>query len=156
MSGLTPTAAAVMDRLARAGIRLTAAPPDLIAAPRERLTDELRALVKAHKPELLRALAEPPNPTRAPAQLGPRPAVAPEKKAEAVAAAELTQRLQAEIAKRRDLELVVISDDELIEGAVLVAVGRRGSFSVVLRVDAARWDGVRVIELIGRHGGTLH
>lgn len=44
-------------RLRSAGLRLTAQGDTLLVEPRSALTDELRALIKAHKTEILEALA---------------------------------------------------------------------------------------------------
>ena len=50
-------ASEVIGRLALAGVRLSVLGPDQLAAePREALTDELRALIRANKPALLAAL----------------------------------------------------------------------------------------------------
>jgi hypothetical protein len=44
----------VLARLAAAGLTLTPVPPDRLAiAPRDRITDDLRALVRGNKPALL-------------------------------------------------------------------------------------------------------
>lgn len=49
--------AAVMERLSSCGIQLRRDGADLIATPREALTDELRGLIRDHKRALLDALA---------------------------------------------------------------------------------------------------
>ncbi len=51
-------------------------------------------------------------------------------------------------------DLAVIADDELAPGVVLVAVARRNKFVCILSIDPARYDGVRLLELVERH--TLH
>lgn len=49
----------LLSRLALAGVRLSVVGSDrLLAEPRAALTDELRALIRAHKPDLLAALGE--------------------------------------------------------------------------------------------------
>ncbi len=49
----------VLSHLSALGVRLSRDRDALIAAPRSALTDEARALIRAHKAELLAALAEP-------------------------------------------------------------------------------------------------
>jgi len=51
-------------------------------------------------------------------------------------------------------ELAVVADDELQPGVVLVAVARRNKFACVLEIDPAKYDGVKLLELIEKH--TLH
>jgi hypothetical protein len=148
-------AAAILDRLAKAGITVTANGDKLRLAPKRALTEDILALVRQHKPELLRALAAPASPAQQ-LELANAPAIDPDAQAEARAAAELTERLQARMADRPDFDLLVLADDNLLPDAVLVAVGRRGAFTCVLRVDPERYDGLRLLELVGRHGGTIH
>lgn len=50
------TPGAILERLRAEGITLRRDGPDLIVTPREALTDELRALILAHKAELLEAV----------------------------------------------------------------------------------------------------
>jgi tubulysin polyketide synthase-like protein len=51
------TPGAILDTLKAHGVRLTRDGGDLIATPKAALTDELRAMIRANKPELLEALA---------------------------------------------------------------------------------------------------
>jgi hypothetical protein len=51
----------VLGQLAAAGIRLRAEDERLLAEPREALTDELRAAIRANKPALLAALTQAAN-----------------------------------------------------------------------------------------------
>ena len=55
------TPGAILDTLKAHGVRLTRDGEDLIATPKAALTDELRALIREHKPELLEIIgkAEP-------------------------------------------------------------------------------------------------
>ena len=50
------TPSAILDTLKAKGVRLTRDGGDLIATPRAALTDELRALIRQHKAELLEVL----------------------------------------------------------------------------------------------------
>jgi hypothetical protein len=56
---LIPSAARVIAKLARDGIRIEPAGSDIIARPRSALTDEHRALIREHKQELLAELRMP-------------------------------------------------------------------------------------------------
>jgi hypothetical protein len=49
-------AAGVLHRLQQRGVQLRIRGTTIVAAPREVLTDELRALIRKHKPELINAL----------------------------------------------------------------------------------------------------
>jgi TubC N-terminal docking domain len=55
----------ILARLSAAGVRLELDGSDLLARPRAALTDELRGLIKAHKPELLAALSSSAGLTQA-------------------------------------------------------------------------------------------
>ncbi len=48
----------VLTRLSELGVRLTRSGEAILAAPRSALTDEARALIRAHKPALLAVLSE--------------------------------------------------------------------------------------------------
>jgi hypothetical protein len=80
----------LVERIALAGVRLTALDCDRLAAePAEALTDDLRALIRANKPallELLRAANEPPLESRDDAEM--------------LAAWEMTQALFARLTAR--------------------------------------------------------
>jgi hypothetical protein len=54
--------AEVLSHLAAAGIRLEAREGALLATPKAALTDEVRALIRAHKPALVALLARPAPP----------------------------------------------------------------------------------------------
>ena len=51
----------VLAQLSALGVRLSREGDTLLASPRSALTDELRALIRAHKPELLAALPAAPG-----------------------------------------------------------------------------------------------
>ncbi|MEK6244037.1 MAG: hypothetical protein AABM33_05995 [Pseudomonadota bacterium] len=56
------TGPAILARVEAAGVRLRADSGRIVVAPREALTDELRALIRSNKPALLTALAPDPAP----------------------------------------------------------------------------------------------
>lgn len=102
------TAAEILARVQAAGIRLRAEGAKLIASPRERLTDELRAEIRAHKAELLAALARTPEPAHAggPAEhaepdTGPSLRLAPDRGADCMRCANLIMRCEVHEATRR-------------------------------------------------------
>ncbi|HVZ36444.1 MAG TPA: hypothetical protein VG963_28640 [Polyangiaceae bacterium] len=64
---------AALDRLHAAGLRVTAMGDTLLVEPRTRLTDELRAYIRQHKPVLLAELGQSgdrPSPAATPATDG--------------------------------------------------------------------------------------
>jgi len=155
----------ILARLSAVGLRLSRECDSLIAAPRSALTDELRALLRAHKAELLAALTDPGKPNPASALGRPQePAGKPEADHDSSPTAGNADALERAYAflKGRALakleagtaDLAVIADDELAPGTVLVAVARRNKFVCVLAIDPAKYDGVRLLELVERH--TVH
>ena len=63
------SAAAVLRHLETAGIHLEVSGDNLLATPRAALTDETRALIRAHKPALLALLTNPAPPPLPPDDL---------------------------------------------------------------------------------------
>lgn len=55
------TLGAILAQLSAQGIRLQRDGGNLVVTPREALTDELRELIRDHKPELLQAISNPPE-----------------------------------------------------------------------------------------------
>lgn len=49
----------LLDHLRTIGLSLTVEGDQLLCAPKEKLTDELRALIREHKPALMALLADP-------------------------------------------------------------------------------------------------
>lgn len=143
----------LLQMLTARGLTLRPRPDgNLEVSPRTALTDELRAQIRAHKGELLAALqalagaAEAPGADHATTDM---PGGSLER-----SCAFLAARADAELAERPEADLVVLGDDEIEPGAVLIAVARRNQFLCVLRVDSANYDGVRLLELIRQH--TVH
>lgn len=86
----------------------------LVADPINRLSPELRELLKAHKPEVIAALADP------------------------------------------DARVAALTDSEAVPGYVLVSLAMRGRGTCELLIPAAKWDGVLFLDLLERHGRTIH
>lgn len=74
-------AVTLLENLTHRGVRLTPEPPKLIAEPSSLLTDEDRAAIRAHKPQLLALLAPQPAADAKPAA----PAAADDPASEALA-----------------------------------------------------------------------
>lgn len=143
----------VLAQLAALGVHLHLDGDALIAEPRSALTDDARALIRAHKPELLRALQSAQEPVGEPEADGMPSINFAGKDSLERAYALLQGRVIARL-ESGTADLVVIADEEMQSGAVLVAVGRRNKFVCVLEIDPAKYDGVRLLELVERH--TLH
>lgn len=124
----------VLARLSALGVRLTHEGEVIRAAPRSALTDEARALIRAHKFELLAALASD---------------ALPDPKAEA-----RRQRVLTMLARNPALRIAVICDADGDPVSVAVAIRDNGTCEAL--IPAARFDPFALIELIGRHGGTVH
>jgi len=143
----------VLAQLAALGVHLHRDGDALIAEPRSALTADAREMIRANKRELLKALQSTQKPAGEPeADHDSKPhrgnADALER-----AYAFLKGRALAKL-EAGTSDLAVIADDELAPGAVLVAVARRNKFVCILTIDPARYDGVRLLELIERH--TVH
>jgi hypothetical protein len=122
----------VLAKVAAAGITLTRLPDGRIwAQPSSRLTDDLRALIRAYKPELLASLADP----------------APEAR---------RRRVLAMLEVNPGARYALITDDRADPAAVIVALAIRGQATCELRIPRDRYDGTLLLDLIERHGGAVH
>ena len=97
---MTP-AAEVLGRLEAAGLHIRAEAGKLIARPKEAVTEDLRALMRAHKAELLSVLAGVPEHAHADGPGDPAPALAPEGRAECMRCSHLTMRIEIREGTRR-------------------------------------------------------
>lgn len=124
----------LLARLAAAGIRLTLVPDARIRAePREELTDELRELIRDHRAELLRVLS-----------------------AEAPRTQARRQRVLDLLAANPEATYATVTDMQADPDAVILALAMRGQASCELRIPRAKWDGTLFLDLMDRHGGTVH
>ena len=113
------TAAEILARLDGAGIQIRADGGRLIAAPRERLTDELRTKIRAHKAELVAALARgaQPEPARAegPTKAPAKPKPAPTQGSDCMGCANLLMRCERHEGSRRVFWWRCAKGHELLE-----------------------------------------
>jgi hypothetical protein len=154
------TAVEILRRAKAAGVRLYVDAGRIVATPKSAITDELRALIRAHKPALLEVLAHDVPGADAPvadvaqfAEGGGDGYPAYESRRQRVAAM-LEARPEARYA------LVVDESDPTYPGCVVLGVGIRSQDGTIrtcdLIVPQERHDGFAIIDLIDRHGGTLH
>lgn len=104
--------------------------------PRSALTDELRALIKAHKAELLEALAGDALPDPA---------------AEA-----RRQRVLAMLAERPGARYAVLTHDPGAPDHVILTLAIRGVATCEMSIPRDRYDPFLLLDLIERHGNTAH
>ena len=126
----------LLQQLAARGVHLTAIGDRLRAAPATLLTDELRAAIRVHKVELLNALESdtPPDP----------------------AAEARRQRVLEMLAERPEIRYAAVTDYQADRDAVILALAIRGLGTCELRIPREKYDGVLLLDLIERHGGTVH
>lgn len=129
-------AAEVLSKLAGAGIRLSVERDRLRAEPRSALTDDARALIQAHRAELLAALASD-------ALTDPKAEVR-------------RPRVLVMLAERPGIRYAVLTDTEADPEAVLLSLAIRGRATCELRIPRDRCDPFLLFDLIERHGGTVH
>ena len=118
------------------GLTVWAKGDRLLVAPKARITDETRRLIREHKAELLKTLATDPMPDPA-----------------------------AEARRGRVLELLadhptaryaVLTDTQADPEAVLLTLAIRGQATCELRIPRDRYDPFLLLDLIERHGATVH
>ena len=126
----------VLARLSALGVRLTREGGLIRAVPRSALTDEARALIREHKPELLQALATEALPDPAAEARG--------------------QRVAAMLAENPTARYAVLTDTQADPGAVLLTLAIRGRATCELRVPRDKYDPFLLLTLIEHHGGTVH
>lgn len=127
----------VLARLSALGVQLSREGEAIRAAPRSALTDQARDLIRAHKAELLAALANE----------GDR---LPDPVAEA-----RRQRVVAMLRESPRIRYAVVVDNPDTD-PVIVALGIRGQATCELRVPLVKFDPFLLLDLIERHGATVH
>jgi len=97
------TAAEIIARLGAVGVKIRTERGVLRAGPSERLTDELRALIRANKVALVEALAEQPEPEHAHVEADRRsePEARSNRAAECMRCANLLMRVETHEGTRR-------------------------------------------------------
>lgn len=146
----------ILAKLKVAGVRVSRRGDNLLAEPKAAVTEPLLVLMRAHKGELLAALTDQPQnvPTAAstiatdePGDLGAG-VVTPEAEAR-------RERVLAMLAERPGIKYAVVVDNPNAD-PVIVALGIRGQATCELRIPREKYDGVLLLDLIERHGGTVH
>lgn len=125
----------VLARLSALGVRLTREGEVIRAAPRSALTDEARALIRAHKSEILATLA---------AASLPDPAMEARRK-----------RVLDMLAERPGIKYAVVVDSPDTD-PVILALAIRGQATCELRIPREKFDPFLLLDLIERHCGTVH
>lgn len=108
----------------------------LLVAPKARITEETRRLIREHKPELLAALAADPLP-------------------DPVAEAR-RQRVLELLAQNPTARYAVLTHDPGDPEGVILTLAIRGQATCELLIPRDRYDPFLLLDLIERHGGTVH
>jgi hypothetical protein len=128
----------LLARLAALGVRLSREGERIRVAPRSALTDEARDLIREHKAELLAALADT------------------DRTLPGAAAEARRQRVLAMLAERPSIQYVVLTDTDADAEGVILVLAIRGVATCELRIPREKCDPFLLLELIERHGGTIH
>jgi hypothetical protein len=120
-------------------VRLTREGEAIRAAPRSALTDEARSLIRAHKAELLAALTLGSCDHLLDAAVEAR-----------------RQRALEMLADHPTARYALVTDLESDPQAVIAALAIRGRATCELRIPRDKYDGLLLLDLIERHGGTMH
>jgi len=118
----------ILARLREAGLTVTRTGDQLVVAPRDRLTDELRAAIREAKPQLLSAL-EPSD------QGGPEPITAPLSPAQESARQQVLAQLEAHPTVKRAFVNRFEAD-----GTMIVTLAIRGVGTGELKIPADRFN----------------
>lgn len=117
------------------GLRVWVEDDRLLVAPKARITDETRRLIREHKAELLAALAVPLADPAAEAR---------------------RQQVLGMLANNPEARYAALTDMQSDPEAVLLTLAVRGRATCDLRIPREKWDGVLFLELLERHCGTIH
>jgi hypothetical protein len=164
----------ILHRAAAAGVRLYVDAGRIMAVPKGVVTDELRELIRAHKPALLKVLRAPVSDVShvldvAEGELGSisesgraigTSALVDESASSAFAGDEadleaLQARALAVLAANPMLRFAVVVDDADAD-PVQVGVAIREKGSCVVQIPAARFNPFELLDLVARHGGSAH
>lgn len=137
------TPAAIIKQATADGVRLALSPTGTIKATgNQAAVTRWLPLIREHKPELLAALQ---------ADTLPDPAAEVRR-----------QRVLAMLTERPDIRYALITDDRADREAVILALATRGvmrdgsTVTCELRVPRAKYDPFLLLDLIERHGATVH
>ena len=118
------------------GLTVWAKGDRLLVAPKARITEETRRVIREHKAELLAVLASD---------------ALPDPGAEA-----RRQRVLAMLADHPTAKYAALTDTETDPESVLLTLAIRGEASCELRIPREKYDGLLVLDLIEKHFGTVH
>lgn len=125
------TPQALIERAQAEGVKLMVRDGTrLVADPINRLSPELRELLRAHKPEIM-ALLDPQAEAR-------------------------RQRVLALLSADPKARYAVLTDTEADPEGVLLTLAIRDRATCELRIPREKWDGVLFLDLLERHGGMVH
>ena len=148
------TPSAILEQLTARGIRLRRDGEYLVVVPKAALTDQLRALIKEHKPELLAALATDALPEPATEDMNGATCPAPVPLLNPASEARL-KKVVERLTERPDLYRAVVADDSGLDG-VIVTVAVRGVGAYELLIPREKWDPWLFLEIVERSGSILH
>ncbi len=135
---MTP-AAIIKDAMAD-GVNLALSPAGTIKATGEgAAVNRWLPVIREHKTGIVAALQEAAN--------DPLPDPAAEAR---------RQRVLAMLAERPDIRYAVITDTQADPEAVLLTLAIRGQATAEFRIPAEKYDPFLLLDLIDRHGGTVH
>lgn len=66
------------------------------------------------------------------------------------------QRVLAMLQAHPEVRYAAVTDTQAVSGFVLLALAIRDLATVDLLIPCEKWDGVLFLDLLERHGGTLH
>lgn len=66
------------------------------------------------------------------------------------------QRVLAMLAERREIRYAILADTQADPEAVLLTLAIRGRATCELRIPREKYDGALLLDLIERHGSTIH
>ena len=136
----------LLQALRAQGFTLRAEDGRVMVAPAERITDELRAVIRANKAELLTALGAGSSPESPAAVDSVRDPAAKGRR----------ERVSAMLQEHPGARYAVLVDDDADPEAAIVTLAIRDLATCELRIPRGKWDGVLFLELLERYAGTLH
>ena len=137
------TPAAIIQQAQADGVTLALSPVGTIkAAGNGEAVNRWLPVIREHKAELLAEL-------RAANDTAYEPLTDPAVEAR-------RQRVLAMLAERPGVRYAVVTDSEAEPDAVLLALAIRGRATCELRIPRDRYDGTLLLDLIERHGVTVH
>jgi hypothetical protein len=149
------TAPELLRHLRQLGMDVRSDGSHLIVAPRRRITEELRCVIRENKPSLLIALA-PRNAGAGETQSGTTKAVAPDSLSELRARERRRAQAVRMLAEDPAHRIAFVAGEEY-RGQMVVMLAVRtptaGTITGELVIDKGSWDPLVFTEMIGKFGG---